>query len=282
VIQTGVNAGSQVFGQEPLWLAWVTDLIELKKAGNMAAYEALFTTVIPARFKVGQMIGASGLLMGIALALYRRVDAEKRSRYRAIFGSAVLTVFLTGVTEPLEFMFLFCAFPLYVVYALLQGTAFAMAGIVDLRLHAFGNIELLTRIPMVLQAGLAGDLLHFLICCAAFFILGYGVAYAMIGRFRFATPGRLGNYHDQPSENLSNGITQAERMIVLLGGRDNIIMVDACMTRLRVAVREMKQVADEAAWKSEGVMGLVKKDSTVQVVCGPKADVLKADINDIL
>ena len=120
-IATGVNAGSQVFGQDPLWLAWANDLINFKKAGDMAAYNNLLTTVTPARFKVGQMIGATGLLLGIALAMFRRVDADKRAKYKSMFISTALAVFLTGVTEPLEFMFMFCAMPLYIVYALLQG-----------------------------------------------------------------------------------------------------------------------------------------------------------------
>ena len=83
-----------------------------------------------------------------------------------------MAVFLTGVTEPLEFMFMFCALPLYVVYAVLQGCAFAMAGITDLRLHSFGNLEFLTRVPMSLKAGLSGDIIHFIICCVAFFAIG--------------------------------------------------------------------------------------------------------------
>ena len=149
-IQTGINAGSQVFGQDPLWLAWVTDLINFKDAGDMASYTNLLTTVTPARFKVGQMIGATGLLLGIALAMYRRVDVDKRKNYRSMFFSTVLAVFLTGVTEPLEFMFMFCALPLYGVYAVLQGCAFAMAGILPLRQHSFGNLEFATRVPMSL------------------------------------------------------------------------------------------------------------------------------------
>ena len=150
-IATGVNAGSQVFGQDPLWLVWANDLINFKKAGDMAAYNNLLATVTPARFKVGQMIGATGLLLGIALAMYRRVDADKRKNYKSMFISTALAVFLTGVTEPLEFMFMFCAMPLYIVYAILQGCAFAMAGIIHLRLHSFGNLEFITRIPMSLQ-----------------------------------------------------------------------------------------------------------------------------------
>lgn len=290
-IQTGINAGSQVFGQDPLWLAWVTDLINFKDAGDMASYANLMETVIPARFKVGQMIGATGLLLGIALAMYRRVDREKQANYRSMFLSTVLAVFLTGVTEPLEFMFMFCALPLYVVYALLQGCAFAMAGIVNLRLHSFGNLEFLTRVPMSLKAGLAGDLINFIICVAVFFAIGYFVAYVMIDKFKFATPGRLGNYTDEGSDEEGAGSaasgaaganSQAERIIGLLGGRENITLVDACMTRLRVTVKDPEKVADLAAWKSEGALGLLKKDNGIQAVYGPKADVLKSDINDIL
>lgn len=288
LIQTGVNAGAAVFGQDPLWLAWVTDLINFKDAGNMAAYTELLTTVTPARFKVGQMIGATGLLLGFALAMYRRVESDKKKQYKSMFVSTVLAVFLTGVTEPLEFMFMFCALPMYLVYAVLQGIAFAMAGVIDLRLHSFGNVEFLTRIPMSLKAGLGHDLINFVICVIAFLVVGYLVAYFMIGKFKFATPGRLGNYTDEgEEENTSVAKTgtagsQAERIITLLGGRENIVLVDACMTRLRVTVKDVAKVAELAEWKAEGALGLIKKGDGVQAVYGPKADVLKSDINDIL
>ena len=291
-IATGINAGKQVFGQDPLWLAWVTDLINYKDAGNMSAYKHLLTTVTPARFKVGQMIGATGLLLGVALAMYRRVDADKKKKYKSMFFSTVLAVFLTGVTEPLEFMFMFCALPLYIVYAILQGCAFAMSGIIHLRVHSFGNLEFITRIPMSIKAGLAGDVINFVICCVAFFVIGYFVAYFMIGKFNFATPGRLGNYMDDNADDTegtsagTSGSTgkdsQAERIITLLGGRENIVLVDACMTRLRVTVKDLDKVAEIADWKKEGALGLIKKDGGIQAVYGPKADVLKSDINDIL
>ena len=293
-IATGVNAGSQVFGQDPLWLAWANDLINFKKGGDMAAYNNLLATVTPARFKVGQMIGATGLLLGIALAMYRRVDADKRKNYKSMFISTALAVFLTGVTEPLEFMFMFCAMPLYIVYAILQGCAFAMAGIIHLRLHSFGNLEFITRIPMSLQAGLGGDIINFVLCVVAFFLIGYFVAYFMIGKLNLATPGRLGNYTDDNANDAAadtktekkadkkadNG--QAERIIALLGGRENIVLVDACMTRLRVTVKDPAKVADLAAWKAEGALSLLVKGDGIQAVYGPKADVLKSDINDIL
>lgn len=287
-ILTGTNAGSVVFGQDPLWLAWVNDLINLKNNGDIAAYEALLANVTPARFKIGQMIGATGLLLGVALAMYRRVDPDKRKDYRSMYVSAALAVFLTGVTEPLEFMFMFCALPLYIVYALLQGCAFALSGVIDLRLHSFGNIEFLTRVPMSVQAGLSGDIFNFAVSSVVFFAIGYAVSYFMIGKFKYATPGRLGNYTaggengEMPEKIAVSADGQPERIINLLGGRDNIILVDACMTRLRVTVKNPSIVADADSWKAEGALGLVKKDNGIQAIYGPKADVLKSDINDIL
>jgi PTS system glucose-specific IIC component len=110
----------------------------------------------------------------------------------------------------------------------------------------------------------------------------------MIGRFKFATPGRMGNYTaDGAEEAVSDNVKtssdgQPERIIALLGGRENIELVDACMTRLRVTVKNPDLVADKDAWKAEGALGLVKKETGIQAIYGPKADVLKSDINDIL
>ena len=286
VIQTGLNAGTTVFGQDPLWLAWISDLIGFKNAGDLASYQALLNGITPARFKVGQMIGSSGLLLGVGLAMYRRVDKDKRKNYKSMFISTALAVFLTGVTEPIEFMFMFSAIPLYIVYSILQGIAFALAGVVNLRLHSFGNIELATRIPMSLKAGLSGDIINFLIATIVFFGIGYIVAYYMIGRFKYATPGRLGNYSSGGTEEKTNkktgGDQKAERIIALLGGRENIALVDACMTRLRVTVLDPNKVAAKEEWTKEGALGLLIKGTGVQAIYGPKADILKSDINDIL
>ncbi|WP_348521796.1 PTS transporter subunit IIBC [Clostridium sp. BJN0001] len=288
-IMSGVNAGQQVFGQDPLWLAWVTDLANFKGAGDMASYNNLLTTVTPARFKVGQMIGSAGLLIGVAVAMYKKVDKDKRKKYKSVFFSAGLAVILTGVTEPLEFMFMFAAPLLYGVYAVLQGCAFALSGIIHLRVHSFGSIEFLTRLPMTLQAGLLPDVINLLISCVVFFVLGYFISCFLIGKFNLATPGRLGNYIDDniDSEDASkntkaSGSELVENIIKCLGGRDNIVDVDACMTRLRVTVKNPEIVGDKDEWKSLGALGLIKKDKGIQAVYGPKADILKSDINDAL
>lgn len=288
-ILTGAQAGSQVLGQDPLWLAWATDLVNLKNGGDMSQYQHVLTQWTPARFKVGQMIGSSGILMGLTLAMYRNVDPDKKKKYKSMFLSAAVAVFLTGVTEPLEFMFMFVAVPLYACYAVIQGAAFAMADLINLRVHSFGNIELLTRVPMALRAGLGNDLLNFVLTSIAFGVFTYFFANFMIKKFNFATPGRNGNYevdNEEATNTTSDGSVSADSQIVkiinLLGGPQNITDVDACMTRLRVTVADKNSVGSEEAWKKAGAMGLLVKDNGVQAVYGPKADILKSDIQDLL
>ncbi|MBU8854575.1 PTS transporter subunit IIBC [Bacillus sp. FJAT-26377] len=285
-ILTGSGAGSTVAGQDPLWLAWIADLNNFRAAGDMDSYKQLLHDVTPARFKVGQMILSCASLIGIALAMYRNVDPDKRSKYRSMFFSAGLAVFLTGVTEPIEFMFMFAAPLLYVVYAIMTGLAFAIVDIVHVRVHSFGVIELLTRTPMIIKAGLWADLMNFFIACLVFFGLNFGVANFLIKRFNFPTPGRNGNYIDEETTATSSKQVKNDSLapviIGLLGGENNIEDVDACMTRLRVTVKDIHAVAGESEWKQNGALGLILKDKGVQAIYGPKADVLKSDIQDLL
>ncbi|MBO5091878.1 MAG: PTS transporter subunit EIIB, partial [Clostridia bacterium] len=224
-------------------------------------------------------------------------------KYQSMFISTALAVFLTGVTEPFEYMFMFSAIPLYIVYSVIQGLAFASAGVLKQRLHSFGSIELFTRLPMSFKAGLGWDVLNFVLMCILFFAIGYFVAYFMIGKFKYATPGRLGNYSDIATDMVTETgeetkvstttitttktttttvSSQAEAIIELLGGRENIELVDACMTRLRVTVKDPEKVAEIDKWRENGALGLFKKGNGIQAVYGPKADILKSDINDIL
>ncbi len=244
-ILSGAQAGTQVFGQDPLWLAWATDLVNMRNAGDTSQYQFLLENFVPARFKVGQMIGSSGILMGLSYAMYRNVDADKRHKYTSMYLSAAIAVFLTGVTEPLEFMFMFAAVPLYIVYAVVQGAAFAMADIVNLRVHSFGNIELLTRTPMAINAGLGQDLINFVLVTIVFGVGMYFLANFLIKKFNFATPGRNGNYETEGAS-------------------------DAPAT------------ASADGNLNPGALGLIVKHNGVQAVYGPKADVLKSDIQDIL
>ena len=286
-VLTGAAKGSQVFGQDPLWLAWVTDLVNLKGT-DASQYQHLLDTVHPARFKVGQMIGSFGILMGVIVAIYRNVDADKKHKYKGMMIATALATFLTGVTEPIEYMFMFIATPMYLVYSLVQGAAFAMADVVNLRMHSFGSIEFLTRTPIAISAGIGMDIVNFIWVTVLFAVIMYFIANFMIQKFNYATPGRNGNYETaEGSEEASSEVkvaagSQAVNIINLLGGRANIVDVDACMTRLRVTVKDADRVGDAEQWKAEGAMGLVMKGQGVQAIYGPKADVLKSDIQDIL
>ncbi|GEQ17275.1 MULTISPECIES: PTS transporter subunit IIBC [Clostridium] len=288
-VMTGANTGSIISGQDPLWYAWISDLINLKGAGDTAAYNNLLATVTPARFKFGQVILSSASLIGAALAMYRNVDEDKKKKYKSMFLSAGLAVFLTGVTEPLEFMFMFVSPILYGIYAVIAGIGFAVADLINVRIQAFGFVEFLTRIPMFAKAGIIMDVVNFVICAVIFFGLNYFVFNFLIKKLNLATPGRRGNYiEDEEETGKEAAVTKvsgndlAVKIISLLGEKDNIVDVDACMTRLRVTVKDKALVAGEKEWKQNGAMGLVVKDKGIQAIYGPKADVLKSDIQDIL
>ncbi|MBD8069917.1 PTS transporter subunit EIIC [Bacillus sp. PS06] len=287
-ILTGSSAGTTVAGQDPLWLAWIADLNNLLAAGDTAGYNALLQDVTPARFKVGQMILSCAALIGIAFAMYRNVDKDKRTKYKSMFFSAGLAVFLTGVTEPIEFMFMFVAPVLYVVYAIMTGLAFAVVDLVHIRIHSFGFIELLTRTPMIVKAGLWLDLVYLVVACLVFFALNFTVANFIIKKLKYATPGRLGNYIEEEAGQKGHADSKGEddslaaAIIGLLGGKENIEDVDACMTRLRVTIKDASLVASEQEWKLYGALGLIIKGKGVQAIYGPKADVLKSDIQDCI
>ena len=278
-VMTGANTGSIISGQDPLWYAWISDLINLKGAGDTAAYNNLLATVTPARFKFGQVILSSASLIGAALAMYRNVDEDKKKKYKSMFLSAGLAVFLTGVTEPLEFMFMFVSPILYGIYAVIAGIGFAVADLINVRIQAFGFVEFLTRIPMFAKAGIIMDVVNFVICAVIFFGLNYFVFNFLIKKLNLATPGRRGNYiEDEEETGKEAAVTKvsgndlAVKIISLLGEKDNIVDVDACMTRLRVTVKDKALVAGEKEWKQNGAMGLVVKDKGIQAIYGPKAD----------
>ena len=151
----------------------------------------------------------------------------------------------------------------------------------------FGAIELFTRLPMLVKAGLTSDIINFVIVCAVFFALNYGVFTFCIKKFKIPTPGRLGNYDEEESSAqneaaVTSNDLQALNIIELLGSKENIEDVDACMTRLRVTVKDLDKVASEDKWKQNGALGLILKGNGVQAIYGPKADMLKNNIQDII
>lgn len=286
-ILSGDKLGQVVYGQDPLWLAWITDLNNLKALGNMDTYNGLLAEVHPARFKIGQVITSTATLMGAALAMYKNVEPEKRAQYKSMYLSAALAVFLTGVTEPIEFMFMLTSPLLYGAYALFTGFIFALADLIMLRIHAFGFIELLSRTPLIVNGGLGSDLVSFVIVSFLVFGVSYVMFDRMIQKLNIPTPGRAGNDVEmmegqQPTKETGVQGELAYQIIALLGGKENIVDIDACMTRLRVTVKDVTQVAEIPAWKSTKALGIIKKDKGVQVIYGPKVDVIKSNVLDAL
>lgn len=286
-ILTGDKIGQVVYGQDPLWLAWITDLNNLKALGNIDAYNSLLAEVHPARFKIGQVITSSATLIGAALAMYKNVEPEKRAKYKSMYLSAALAVFLTGVTEPIEFMFMLTSPILYGAYAVLTGIAFAVADLIMLRIHAFGFIELLSRTPLIVNGGLGMDLISFFVAAILFFAVGYFMFDFMIQKLNIPTPGRAGNDIEmvEAQQSVKSAGVKGElacNIIRLLGGRDNIVDIDACMTRLRVTVKDTSIVAEHKEWKSTDALGVIIKDKGVQVIYGPKVDVIKSNVLDVL
>ncbi len=138
-----------------------------------------------------------------------------------------------------------------------------MANVVNLRVHSFGNIEFLTRTPMAIKAGIGMDLVNFIWVSVLFAVLMYFIANFMIKKFNLATAGRNGNYDTETTDVVSNSNvdtananSQVVQIINLLGGRDNIEDVDACMTRLRVSVKDVAQVGDERCLETSWCYGL--------------------------
>lgn len=144
---------------------------------------------------------------------------------------------------------------------------------------------------MAINAGLGMDIINFIWVSVLFAVIMYFIANFMIKKFNYATPGRNGNYETAEGSDAGSSAQGGEKValssqvvniINLLGGRANIVDVDACMTRLRVTVKDAEKVGTEEQWKAEGAMGLVMKGQGVQAIYGPKADVLKSDIQDLL
>lgn len=284
-IVSGISKGTMVYGQDPMWLAWVSDLSNLNTNAQVANYTNLLYSIVPGKFKIGQMLSSTGLLMGIGYAMYKNIDIKRRASYKKKYISSALTVFLTGLTEPLEFMFMFSAVPLYIVYSILQSIGYALSGFINMRLSSLGMIEFSTRLPMTISAGLIGDVINFLICSIVLALIGYIISSLMISKFNLATLGRNGNYIEEKTNTkdiLSDYKLLSEQIIKNLGGKDNIKDLDACMTRLRITVNNPSMVSDSDVWKSLGATGSLIKENAVQIVYGPKADAIKTEMNNIL
>lgn len=214
-------------------------------------------------------------LPAACLAMYRAAPLDRRKAVGGMLFSMALTSFLTGVTEPIEFSFMFLAPVLYAIHAVLTGLAMAMMDLLNVRL-GFGFSAGL--FDYVLNFSKATQPLWLVPIGLAYFALYYGLFRFFIVRFNLATPGR--EIEDAASSRADAG-TQDDSIqgwIRALGGASNLVAVDACTTRLRLSIADQKAV-DEPALKALGARGLVRpSQQTLQVVVGPIADQLASSI----
>lgn len=226
------------------------------------------------------MVGFFPIMMfglpGACLAMYLAAKPSRRNAYAGMFLSMVVTSFVTGITEPIEFSFMFLAFPLYVVHAVLTGLSMAICEMVNARL---GFNFSAGAIDMVLSWKLGSNQVFVLILGAIYFVVYFVLFTAVIKLFNLKTPGR----EDEEIEtnegssrviNSSVSLEKVNTMIDGLGGKANIINLDACATRLRVEVKSSNEIK-EAILKSAGAKGVINSNGNVQVIIGP-------EVNEIL
>ena len=236
------------------------------------------------------------LMFGLPAAALAMIHAANKNQKKVAIGilsAAGLTAFLTGITEPLEFAFMFVAFPLYLIHAVLTGLSLAIAYALDIHLgfsFSAGLIDLL----LYGSAPAAKNIPLLLVMGVAFFAIYYFLFRFAIVKWNMRTPGRQDD-DDFEAEQAANqtdasgssgGATspasaKAEQLIAAFGGRANLVNVDACITRLRMEVADKSKV-DQARLKALGAAGVVEVGNNVQAIFGTQADALKSDIQDAL
>ncbi|RWA20525.1 PTS glucose transporter subunit IIBC [Mycolicibacterium brumae DSM 44177] len=234
-------------------------------------------------------------LPAAALAMIHVANKKQRKVALGILSAAGLTAFLTGVTEPLEFAFMFVAFPLYCVHALLTGASLAIAYLLDIHLGfsfsaglidllLWGNAPAAKNIPLLLVMGVVA------------FVVYYALFRFVIVRWNMRTPGREPEreFDAEQAANASDDTVVAaaataagppdsfpEQLIAAFGGRGNLVNVDACITRLRMEVADTALV-DQARLKELGAAGVIQVGNSMQAVFGTRSEALKNDILEVM
>ncbi|MCZ4060351.1 PTS transporter subunit EIIC [Pantoea sp. LMR881] len=236
-----------------------------------------------ARFMSGRFITMMFGLTGACLALWHTARPENRKRVGGLLLSAALTSFLTGITEPIEFSFLFVAPLLYVVHALFDGLAFMLAHMLQITIgQTFSGGFIDFMLFGVLQGESKTHWLFVPLVGVPWFFLYYFSFRFLIVRFRFKTPGREDEIAETTIAHTAKaGVEHTDAIIDALGGASNIAELDCCATRLRITVNDEKQV-DEAQLKASGAKGVIRRGKGVQVIYGPHVTIIKNEIEERL
>ena len=284
------------FWQTGLGGTQIIDGVSVSGAQNiffaeLAAPDTQRFTVEAARFMSGKFPFMMFGLPGAALAIYHCAKPEKKKAVGSLLFSAALTSFLTGITEPLEFTFLFVAPLLYYgIHCVLAGISFMLMHILGVAIGmTFSGGLIDFTLFGIMQGEAKTHWLYAIPIGIAYFFIYYVLFKIVIQKLNLKTPGReaegegpkLYTKKDFKEKSEKGIYDQAYMILEGLGGKENISDIDCCATRLRVTVKDAEKVTD-ATLKRSGASGVIKKGNGIQVIYGPKVTVIKSQIEDIL
>ena len=263
---------------------------------ELASKSTTVFSVSATRFMAGKFPFMMFGLPGAALAMYQCAKPEKKKAAGGLLLSAALTAFLTGITEPLEFTFIFVALPMYAVHCVLAGLSFMLMHILNVGVGMTFSGGLIDLVLFgVMQGNAKTHWVWVVVVGAVYFVLYYIIFRFMISKFDYKTPGRddaeevkLYTRADVNACSAASGSTApagddpvSALIVEGLGGADNLSDVDCCATRLRCTVKDVALVKQDVL-KASGASGVICKGDGVQVVYGPKVAVIKAKLEDYL
>ena len=263
---------------------------------ELASKSTTVFSVSATRFMAGKFPFMMFGLPGAALAMYQCAKPEKKKAAGGLLLSAALTAFLTGITEPLEFTFIFVALPMYAVHCVLAGLSFMLMHILNVGVGMTFSGGLIDLVLFgVMQGNAKTHWIWVVVVGAVYFVLYYIIFRFMISKFDYKTPGRddaeevkLYTRADVNARSAASGSTApagddpvSALIVEGLGGTDNLSDVDCCATRLRCTVKDAALVRQDVL-KASGASGVICKGNGVQVVYGPKVAVIKAKLEDYL
>ena len=263
---------------------------------ELASKSTTVFSVSATRFMAGKFPFMMFGLPGAALAMYQCAKPEKKKAAGGLLLSAALTAFLTGITEPLEFTFIFVALPMYAVHCVLAGLSFMLMHILNVGVGMTFSGGLIDLVLFgVMQGNAKTHWVWVVVVGAVYFVLYYIIFRFMISKFDYKTPGRddaeevkLYTRADVNARSAASGSTApagddpvSALIVEGLGGTDNLSDVDCCATRLRCTVKDAALVRQDVL-KASGASGVICKGNGIQVVYGPKVAVIKAKLEDYL
>ena len=259
------KAGQVVHGDQRIFMAQISDHVKNLTAGTFMTGKFPF-----------MMFG----LPAAALAIYHEAKPEKKVFVGGLMASAGLTAFLTGITEPIEFSFLFVAPVLFGIHAVFAGLSFMVMHLLDVKIGMtfsgglidyvlFGLINPQTHAWLVIPVGLVFAVIYY-----------FGFRFA-IRKFDLKTPGRELEEEESQGTGKSAGGDLASNILDAMGGKDNIANLDACITRLRVSVKDIKNVNKDEL-KRLGAAGVLEVGNNIQAIFGPRSETIKGQMKDIM